>query len=272
MSDIKAATVLTDERIEEIARQECDEDQYGFILNKEGRYSVNSFARAIEREVLAHAGVGAAKPVLYARQWELDGEPMSPKHGILTSKTVDGDWSVPLYLSTPSPHAQAAVSEQTAAAVRHAALEEAALVCESIHMKSGGFMREDAPARDCVAAIRALSSNKRAEYENKDIEWLMQCAEEALYCPEIARKIREKVCSTTKEVVAVEAPSDTARLDFIFKNPNVRVEEAGPIGTWSAWHVVSGETLGMGSTPRAAIDDALTQQQSTQGENGGDDA
>ena len=54
-----AATVLTDERIDEIARKECDEEKYGFIFNKDGRFSVNSFARAIEAEVLAHAGVTA---------------------------------------------------------------------------------------------------------------------------------------------------------------------------------------------------------------------
>lgn len=70
MSDIKAATVLTDERIDEIARKEGDEDKYGFIFNKDGRFSVNSFARAIEAEVLAHAGV-TAEPASHT-QFEID--------------------------------------------------------------------------------------------------------------------------------------------------------------------------------------------------------
>jgi hypothetical protein len=51
---------LSDERITELARIEADEDEYAFTLNKDGRFSVISFARAIEREV---AKAAPAAPV-----------------------------------------------------------------------------------------------------------------------------------------------------------------------------------------------------------------
>lgn len=44
----------------------------------------------------------APLPVLYARQWELDAEPLTSKHGVLTSRVAEDDWNVPLYLGAPT--------------------------------------------------------------------------------------------------------------------------------------------------------------------------
>ena len=161
-----AATVLTDERIDEIARKEGDEDKYGFIFNKDGRFSVNSFARAIEAEVLAHAGV-TAEPVGWVTFGTKDGKQKldqaclasNPYYIVAHSQWI---WQ-PVYLAAPTIPAQVPAAE-----VRVAALEEAALVCEEYAMqwhqepssrasgkKAGGF--------DCAAAIRALKGQSTAD-------------------------------------------------------------------------------------------------------------
>lgn len=62
-----------------------------------GAHMYNASYRAM---VNAAPGVaGTTAPVLYVRQWELDAEPLSSKHGIVTSRTVEDDWNVPLYLA-----------------------------------------------------------------------------------------------------------------------------------------------------------------------------
>lgn len=43
----KSAGGLTDEQIKEIAQQEGDESEHGYIFNKDGCYSIHSFARAL---------------------------------------------------------------------------------------------------------------------------------------------------------------------------------------------------------------------------------
>jgi hypothetical protein len=91
-----AATVLTDERIAEIARKEGDENSHGFIFNKDGRYSVISFASAIEAQALAQPSQVAPPAGLDEREqliWSMGRNSARLAHAGVTAEPAN--WNRP---------------------------------------------------------------------------------------------------------------------------------------------------------------------------------
>lgn len=162
-----SATVLTDERIDEIARKEGDEDKYGFIFNKDGRFSVNSFARAIEVAVLAHAGVTAEPARIPPEIQGMADCMVMVRQELIESGVIDATVA-PMFIANAvisKLQEVAAPAQMPAAEVRAQALEEAAEVCE---------MWNTTPGSRLAREIRSLAQQSTADKasEVRAAEWI----------------------------------------------------------------------------------------------------
>lgn len=266
------AAKLTDERIGELwvqAAEQFQRHEHGVSVHP----SIH-LARAIESEVLAHAGVGATTvtdEMVEAAIKAFNVFPCPENGSIARSWNRDhmrAALASAMKVATPSPQAQAAVSEQTAAEIRAKALEEAAQACDVIYQDH----RDQYKGRGKYAP-----NNPRRADPHCD-----GCADGPGECASAIREL------ATKEAAAAEAPSqwqtmatvpmDGSEVLLYLPAPYDRIVKARWFDLWENW--IEGEFpdpqdeyCGIGSrlpTHWMPLPDAPTQQQSAQGENGGE--